>query len=250
MIITDPLFYILAVPTVLLSGISKTGVPGLFGGMAVPLLSLAVSPAQAAAIMLPVLCAIDLFGLRAVRGVFDPANMPMLVVGLVVGIAAGTLTFGLIPEDLLRLLVGLLALTLALNNLTGWARKRPPRSASWPRGVFWGALGGFTSFVMHSGDAPLMAYLLPQRLDTRIYVGTTIWYFFLANYAKIVPYAFLGQLNTQSLVTALVLLPLVPAGTRLGLIVQGRLNEAAFYRISYWALLPIGVKLVFDGITG
>jgi len=56
MLITDPLFYLIAIPVVLLSGISKTGIPGLFGGMAVPLLSLVISPLQAAAIMLPALC--------------------------------------------------------------------------------------------------------------------------------------------------------------------------------------------------
>ena len=67
MIITDPIFYAVAAPVVLLSGISKTGIPGLFGGMAVPLLSLVIPPLQAAAIMLPVLCMIDLFGLRAFR---------------------------------------------------------------------------------------------------------------------------------------------------------------------------------------
>ena len=44
MLIADALFYLIAIPVVLLSGISKTGIPGLFGGMAVPLLSLVISP--------------------------------------------------------------------------------------------------------------------------------------------------------------------------------------------------------------
>ena len=82
MIITDPLFYVIAVPVVLLTGFSKTGIPGLFGGMAVPLLSLVISPLQAAAIMLPVLCFIDLFGLRAFWGVYDRRNLPILLAGL------------------------------------------------------------------------------------------------------------------------------------------------------------------------
>ena len=73
--ITDPLFYLIAVPVVLLSGVSKTGIPGLFGGMAVPLLSLVIPPLQAAAVMLPVLCFIDLFGLRVFWGVYDRRNM-------------------------------------------------------------------------------------------------------------------------------------------------------------------------------
>ena len=245
--ITDPLFYLIAVPVVLLSGVSKTGIPGLFGGMAVPLLSLVIPPLQAAAVMLPVLCFIDLFGLRVFWGVYDRRNMPILFTGLFVGLAIGTLVFGLVPQDWLRLAIGGIAILFALNNLVGWARHRPPARTSWPRGVFWSSVSGLTSFLAHAGAAPIMAYLLPLRLERRIYVGTMVWFFFASNYAKIVPYAFLGQWDMSNIVTALVLLPLVPLGVKLGVLIQGKLNERLFYQISYWALLTIGLKLVYDG---
>jgi len=246
-VITDPLFYLIAVPVVLLSGVSKTGIPGLFGGMAVPLLSLVIPPLQAAAVMLPVLCFIDLFGLRVFWGVYDRRNMPILFTGLFVGLAIGTLVFGLVPQDWLRLAIGGIAILFALNNLVGWARHRPAARTSWPRGVFWSSVSGLTSFLAHAGAAPIMAYLLPLRLERRIYVGTMVWFFFASNYAKIVPYAFLGQWDMSNIVTALVLLPLVPLGVKLGVLIQGKLNERLFYQISYWALLTIGLKLVYDG---
>jgi uncharacterized membrane protein YfcA len=241
MIITDPLFYAIAVPVVLLTGLSKTGIPGLFGGMAVPLLSLVVAPRQAAAVMLPVLCFIDLFGLRAFWGVYDRKNLPSLMAGLLVGLIAGTLVFGLVRQDVLRLVIGAIAIAFALNNLAGWAKNRPPASTSWPRGLFWSSISGVTSFLAHAGSAPIMAYLLPLRLDRRVYVGTTVWFFFASNYAKIIPYAALGQLDLDNLATALVLLPLVPIGVGLGVVIQGKLDDRVFYRISYWALLGIGL---------
>ncbi len=71
--------------------------------MAVPLLSLVISPLQAAAIMLPILCFIDLFGLRAFRGVYDRRNMPILLTGLAIGVVVGSLIFGLVRQDVLRL---------------------------------------------------------------------------------------------------------------------------------------------------
>ncbi|HXE47182.1 MAG TPA: sulfite exporter TauE/SafE family protein, partial [Ramlibacter sp.] len=234
---------------VLLTGISKTGIPGLFGGMAVPLLSLVIAPRQAAAVMLPVLCFIDLFGLRAFWGVYDRRNLPILLAGLLVGIIVGTLVFGIVRQDVLRLVIGAIAVAFALNNLFGWARNRPPASTSWPRGVFWSSVSGVTSFLAHAGSPPVMAYLLPLRLDRRVYVGTTVWFFFASNYAKIIPYAALGQLDLGNLGTALVLLPLVPLGVSLGVRIQGKLDEQMFYRISYWALLAIGLKLVYDGIA-
>jgi uncharacterized protein len=250
MLITDPVFYAIAIPVVLLSGISKTGIPGLFGGMAVPLLSLVIPPVQAAALMLPILCFIDLFGLRAFRGLYDRRNMPILLTGLAIGIVVGMLVFTLVPRSALRVLIGTIAVAFALNNIFGWARKRPPTTASWPRGVFWSGLSGLTSFVAHAGAAPIMAYLLPQRLDRKVYVGTTVWFFFASNYAKIVPYTFLGQFDLTNLLTAFVLLPLVPIGVKLGVVIQGKLDEKVFYQISYWALLGIGVKLLYDGMIG
>jgi uncharacterized membrane protein YfcA len=90
MLITNPYFYLIAIPVVLLAGISKTGIPGLFGGMAVPMLALVISPLQAAAIMLPILCCIDLFGLGAFRGIYDRRNMPILLTGLAIGVIVGS----------------------------------------------------------------------------------------------------------------------------------------------------------------
>jgi uncharacterized membrane protein YfcA len=249
-LITDPLFYAIAIPVVLLTGISKTGIPGLFGGMAVPLLSLVISPVQAAAVMLPILCLIDLFGLRAFWGVYDRRNMPILLTGIAIGTVLGMLVFKLVPRDMIRILIGTIAVAFALNNLFGWARHRPPAIASWPRGIVWASISGVTSFIAHAGSPPLMAYLLPQRLDRRIYVGTTVWFFFVTNYAKILPYAYLGQLDLTNLATALVLLPLVPVGVRLGIVVQGKLDESVFYKVSYWALLGIGIKLLYDATVG
>jgi uncharacterized membrane protein YfcA len=248
-VITDPLFYVLAIPVVLMVGISKTGIPGLFGGMGVPLLALVISPFQAAAIMLPVLFFGDLMGLKPFWGVYDRRNLPILLVGVAIGAVLGTVTFGVVTDAALRLLVGVIAVSFALNSLFGPGRNRPQTSASWPRGVFWSSLSGYTSFLIHSGAAPLMTYLLPQRIEKRLYVGTTVWFYFAANCAKVGPYVWFGQLDAVALTTAAVLLPLMALGVWLGLHVQGRLNERLFYRISYWSLLGIGVKLVYDGVV-
>src|SRR6478672_6781864 len=157
MLVTDPLFYAIAIPVVVLTGVSKTGIPGLFGGMAVPVLSLVIPPLQAAGLMLPILCCIDLFGLRAFRGVYDRRNMPILLTGLAIGIVVGTLVFTVASRDLMRVVIGAIAVVFALNNIFGWTRNRHRSTASWPRGVLWSALSGVTSFVAHAGSAPIMA---------------------------------------------------------------------------------------------
>ena len=50
-LITDPFFYLIAVPAVLLLGVSKSGFGAGFGSLAVPMMALAVTVPQAAAIL-------------------------------------------------------------------------------------------------------------------------------------------------------------------------------------------------------
>ncbi len=66
-LVTDPLFYAVAVPAVLLLGVSKSGFGTGFGSLAVPMMALAVTVPQAAAILMPILFVIDVLGMAAFR---------------------------------------------------------------------------------------------------------------------------------------------------------------------------------------
>jgi len=80
--ISDPIFYLVAIPAVLLTGISKGGLGGALGGTAVPLMAIAISPTQAASIMLPILCLSDLFGIRLYFGKWNPTILKTLIPAL------------------------------------------------------------------------------------------------------------------------------------------------------------------------
>ena len=62
-VISDPWFYTVAIPAVLLMGISKSGFGSGFGSLAVPIMALAISVPKAAAIFMPILLVMDLMGL-------------------------------------------------------------------------------------------------------------------------------------------------------------------------------------------
>ena len=91
--ITDPLFYALAAVAVLVVGVSKGGFGGGLAMVAVPLMSLAVSPLTAAGVMLPILCVMDLVGLWAYRRAAHWPNLRIILPGAVVGIAVAAATF-------------------------------------------------------------------------------------------------------------------------------------------------------------
>ena len=154
--ITDPWFYVAAVPAVLLFGISKGGFGGGLGVVAVPLMALVISPVQAAAILLPILCLMDLVSIGAYRGKWDWAELRLLIPASLIGIAAGTMLFGYMSPAVVKLIIGIVAISFTLYFYYATRRQSSVELPDAPRsaGVAAGAVGGFTSFVAHSGGPP------------------------------------------------------------------------------------------------
>ena len=245
--ITDPLFYFFAVPAILIFGIAKGGFGNAIGVVAVPLMALAVSPLQAAAILLPILCVMDVFAIRKFWRQWDVTNIVIMLPAGCVGVLVGSLTFSYLNEGHVRLLIGLLALIFALNfwlKSPGSIQKEP----DYIKGSFWSVIGGFTSFGIHSGGPPVNIYLLPQKLRPKVFMGTCAMFFWITNYVKLIPYFILGQLDSQNLQTSLVLLPLAPIGVGFGYYLHTRVSTQKFYNIFNFFLIITGCKLTYDGI--
>lgn len=247
--ITDPWFYAVAVPAVLLAAIGKGGFGGSLGVISVPMLALAVSPLQAAAIMLPVLCLSDLFAVWTYRGHWDRANMRIILPAGLVGIALGTLTAGLLSDHAIRFMVGAIAVIFALDHWFG-RHDAPPAQPNWIKGSFWSVVGAYTSFLAHAGGPPLNLYMLPQRLDKAVFVGTVVIYWTIINYVKLVPYAWLGQFDRATLLTALLLAPLTPLGVWIGMRINRWLAPARFFSACYALVFLLGLKLLWDSVRG
>lgn len=246
--ILDPLFYLVAIPAVLLVGISKGGFGGGLGMLAVPALALVIDPFTAASIMLPILCVMDLFSIYQFRGKADWYNLKILVGAAIIGIVIGTFTFHYLNDNQIKLLVGALALAFVANTLFKPNTEAKPPSVI--RGGIFGAIAGFASFGVHAGGPPVNMYLLPLKLNKTVFVGTTVFFFTSVNFIKLVPYTLLGQFDTANLTTALVLMPLAPLGVYLGKRLHNILSEALFYKVCYVLLALSGLKLVFDAVMG
>jgi uncharacterized membrane protein YfcA len=248
-------FYPVAFAAILVTGIAKGGFGQGSGGIAVPLMAMFIAPQEAAGIMLPILCAMDLFSAHAYRGAWSREHLRILLPGALVGISLGALAFGLLPVNAVRLLLGVIAVTFALNQwfrLTERIAARIMASRGSPgrvAGMFWGTVSGFTSTLAHAGGPPYAIYMLGQRVDKTLFVGTSVYFFLIVNYTKLVPYYFLGQLNVGNLTAALLFAPLAPLGVWLGVWLHRRMSQQAFFNTSYALLLGTGLKLIYDALT-
>ena len=142
-LLSDPWFYAAAVPAVILVGLSKGGFGGAVGFVGVPLMALAISPVQAAAILLPILVLMDLVSLWTWRGVFDRDLLWSMLPGSILGIGAGWLTASLVTADMVRMIVGAVAFVFVLR----WVYlQTPPR-----RPAFRAAQPGARGVLGHGG---------------------------------------------------------------------------------------------------
>ena len=248
--ITDPWFYVVAVPAVLLVGLSKGGFAGGLGILGVPMMALVISPLQAAGILLPILIVMDMVGVWAYRKSFHIRNLAIMVPAAAMGILVAALTASYVTDSFVRLLIGTIAVAFALDHWIGRRATADPKSVSHWKGSTWGAVGGFTSFVAHAGGPPFQIYMLPQKLDKRLYVGTSVMFFTAVNLIKVPPYALLGQFEIANLSTSLVLMPLAPLGMWMGIRALNLIPEGPFYRFAYAALFLVGAKLLWDGFDG
>jgi uncharacterized membrane protein YfcA len=248
-LITDPLFYFVAVPAVVILGISKGGFSGI-GMIATPLLALVMPPLQAAAILLPIILLQDALSVWIYRRDWDPWNLKVMLPGAVVGVGAAWLFAAHVSGEMILLVVGLIALGFAAN--AWWFRHIKPEDLPRPRawlGTVCGAGAAFTSTLIQIGAPPYYVFVLPQRLPKMLYVGTTVWFFALVNVMKVVPYFALGQFSGSGLATSAALFPLAIAANMLGVWLVRVTPETLFYRITNWLVFLLGVELTRQGVT-
>ncbi|MCB1396905.1 MAG: sulfite exporter TauE/SafE family protein [Rhodobacter sp.] len=243
-----PAMLVATLVAVALVGLSKGGLGGAFGLMGVPLMSLAMPPVLAAAVLLPILLMMDAVSLWLWRGWRDVAVLKVMVPAAAIGIGVGWATAAITPDAVVRLIVGIVALAFAARAIFGRYIGGSPRFIP-AMGWLWGAVAGFTSFVAHAGGPPFQVHLLPKQLDPKVYTGTSVIFFALVNLIKVAPYAALGMFQREVLMSALLMVPLAVVAVRTGAAIVRRMSPSVFYPFTYAMILVVGSKLVWDGFT-
>ena len=247
----DLLFFAVAVPAVMIAGIAKGGFGGAAAFVATPILALVLEPALALGLMLPMLMMMDVAALKVYWRAWHGPSARVMILGAVPGILLGAALYRATDPDVLRFLIGAVAVGFVAFQLVrrlGWLQPRPA-GFSTPKGVGAGFAAGFASFVSHAGGPPVLMFLLPQQLHKTMFQATTVVIFWAVNLLKVVPYAFLGFFTAETLLANALLAPVAFFGVWVGVKTHRVVPEAAFYALTYALLLVAGGRLIWVAVT-
>lgn len=254
-LLTDPWFYATALPAVALYGFSKGGFAGV-SLLSLPLMSLVMSPVQAAAILLPVLLVQDAVTVMSFRKTWDLTTLTYLMPGALVGIVLGWLTASVVPQGTIRFAVGVIALLFCLNSwflaprraaaISGGAT-HPPHA--WAPAGLLGTACGYASFVVHAGSPPFLFYAVPRVASKEMLAGTMAVMFAIINVLKVPPYFGLGQFTATNLTAAAVLLPMAVIANLGGVWLVRRIAPVLFFQVITVLTFVVGIVLIVQGIN-
>lgn len=250
MLLSDPFTLAICVVSVFLLGMAKGGFSGV-GALATPLLALALPPATAAGLLLPLLLVQDVVSVWTFRHAWDRWIVAWILPGAAIGVAIGWAFASVVDEKALLAALGVITVFFGVYRLwlgRGGRIVAASTSPGWVGSLF-GVATGLTSQIAHAGGPPFQMWVTPRKLPHLTFVGTSSITFAAINWIKVPSYLALGVMTHEVLVAAAMLLPLAVVSTWAGIWLLKRLDPARFYTIIYVLMILLGAKLAWDGIA-
>jgi uncharacterized protein len=237
---------VLGLLAALIVGLSKTAIPGA-GLLATPLLAHTFHGRTLPGAAIGILLLADLFAVKTYRHATRWDVLRPLAPWVAAGFAVGAAFFVAVGKSsrTLDVVIGVLILLVVVLQADRMVRKRPPTNATHLAASFYGVTGGFATFISNNAGPILNTYLSRLGLAKEAFIGTSSWFYFVVNLAKIPLYLALGAWSTgggffsrRSMLFDLVAAPGVFLGVWLGRRLFHRIHQTQF----------LGIVLVLSAI--
>jgi uncharacterized protein len=228
----------------LLTGFSKSGVPGV--GILIPTLAAMAMPARASTgFILPVLVEGDCVAVGYWRRKAAWGRLVRILPWTAAGIVAGYFLMGALSDAVFKPLLGGMILAIVGLDLARRAMKVELRSENRIVAAAAGTLAGAFTMIANAAGPVMAIYLLSMRLPKEEFVGTSAWFYFLVNLFKLPFSVALGLVTWSTLKVDLLLLPLVLAGSVLGVLFMRRIPQRLFDFLALALSVAGGLRLFF-----
>ncbi len=220
-------------------GLSKTAIPGA-GLLATPVLAVVFHGRSLPGAALGILLFADLFAVRAYKHATRWDVLRPLAPWVAAGFVVGAAFFIAVGKSSRSLDIAIAIMILVMVTIQSWrlVRRKPPTGHSAAAAGFYGTAGGFATFISNNAGPILNTYLSRLGLAKEEFIGTSAWFYFVVNVAKVPIYVALGIWSSggaffsgQSMLFDLAALPGVLAGVWLGRRLFHRIKQAHFLLI-------------------
>ena len=249
-------YYACVAASVLVTGLSKSGFGGGIGIVAIPLMGAVMPARHMLGIQLPVLIVADVLSNLHYLKSYEWRLLRPLLWGALPGVIAGSVAFWLLQKSspalvqrwLALLIGGICLLLVALQAWKLFGRRVPTLPTHPASSVGVGALAGVVSTLSHGAGPLVSLYLLQEKVEKRMLVGTLVFFFLIVNVAKVPAYAAMGFINAQTLRDSIWLVPLIPLGTLAGAWLNRRVPEKPFAAILYVAAAVTAAHMIVSAL--
>lgn len=210
-------------------GLSKSGLAGT-ATLNVVLMAQAFGAKASVGLVLPLLIVADMMGYWLNRHGGSWKRIIPMVPPAIVGVIIGYFLLGTIDNTAARTVIGWLIISLLGFKLWLDASKGTLQVLTSHHAFSWsmGLIAGITTMIANAAGPVMTVYLLAQRLEKKEHLGVYSRYFLFINLFKVPFSADLGIINSRSLMTNLVLLPIVVIGILLGWQILKRIPQKPF----------------------
>ncbi|MDP8203013.1 MAG: sulfite exporter TauE/SafE family protein [Candidatus Tenebribacter mawsonii] len=216
-----------------------------FSILAVPLITIFISPKIAVPILLIYSIIINIVVLYSARKAVDLKKIWILLVAGIVTMPLGTHLLVIMNEDLLKIFIGSMILIFGILLLIGFRRQfKNEKIAMLPVGMLSGLLGGSISV---SGP-PIILFLSNQDVDKHTFRGNLAAYFFILNLFTIPVYFWNGLLTNEVWNYSLTFLPGLLVGVIVGNLLSHKIKEDHFKKLTLILLIAMGILSIISGL--
>jgi uncharacterized protein len=226
-------------------GFSKTGISS-FLMPAIPIIAGVFGGKESTGIMLPMLLVGDIGALYYYNRHAEWNNikklLPWAITGLVLGIIVGNYISDKQFKSFIAVSVIICLLILIYTEIKG-------ENLNIPKNFFvyalTGALCGFTSMIGNAAGPVFSVYLLARGFKKDGFMGTTAWFFFIINLAKVpLQVVFWHNILFNTIFLTIIMIPAIAIGAVLGVKVIKRLNEKLFHSTILVVTAIAAIKLL------
>ena len=216
-----------------------------FSILAVPLITLFISPKTAVPILLIYSMIINIVVLYSARRSVNLKKIWILLVAGIITMPLGTHLLVIMNENLLKIFIGSMIFIFGILLLIGFRKQfSNEKVAMLPVGMLSGLLGGSISI---SGP-PIILFLSNQNVDKHAFRGNLAAYFFILNLFTVPVYYVNGLLTNEVWIYSLNFLPGLLVGVFVGNLLSHKIKNDHFKKLTLVLLIIMGLLSIVSGL--